>query len=385
MSSHVHRIAMISSHLVPQKAGTLPSEFFPGEVIDESIFLSERNGNGVVITLNRPKSLNALNCALFVSLKKEFEKWESDEGVQVIVLRGNGKSYCAGGDIKELSSKTQQHGEGFPKFFFTREYNLDYFTSTLKTPQVTFWDGISMGGGLGISSHGPFRICTQNTVWAMPEIKIGLFPDVGGSYFLSRLPFPLGIFIGLTGERLGPGDLMHFSIATHFVPSERLNSLQDTLLSYQDKSIDKNTIKEIIEKFSQKAPSSELAAHFPVIQRTFCFHTVEEIIAALEKEDDPWSKKILQQLQTLCPVSLKVILQQIIRGKLLPIEDCFRMEYRIALRILAQENFHIGVESILGSKKKPVWQPQHLHDVSNEMVQRHFEPLKEELLFDERK
>lgn len=250
------------------------------------VIAEEINGKGVV-TLNRPKALNAANTEMVEQLAACLKKWSSTRSM-IIIKGAGGKAFCAGGDVRTLvEGDTATLG----RYFFRTEYTMNYVIGTLQIPYIAFIDGITMGGGVGLSVHGKYRIATERTLFAMPETAIGLFPDVGGSYFLPRLQGKLGAYLGLTGFRLKGADVLHAGIATHFCASEKLPELEKSLLDVSNN----NEIDEVLKKYCPR-PDSEfcLKPHLEQINQCFGVQSVEEILQQLERDNSEWAQKTIK-------------------------------------------------------------------------------------------
>ncbi|ETN78364.1 enoyl-CoA hydratase/isomerase family protein [Necator americanus] len=325
--------------------------------------LIENHGSKRVLTLNRPKALNALNIPMIREMYPRMREWEDTKDVNMIILKGSGeKAFCAGGDVLEA-------------LLFREEYHLNHLIGSLSKPFVAFIDGIVMGGGCGLSVNGKFRVGTERTMLAMPETALGLFPDVGGSYFLSRLKNNLGLYLALTGYRLQGADAFHAGLATHFVPSSKLGDLQKKLLSL-DAVTDKTVDTAIREFQPSNIPHFSLEQHIPVINRTFHAKSVEEVLENLRKENSEWSKKQLETLAKMSPTSLKVTFKQLENGAKMSFDEVFTMEYRLTQRCLEDHDFYEGCRAILIDKdRNPKWKPTTLKEVTDEKVAWYFAPL----------
>jgi 3-hydroxyisobutyryl-CoA hydrolase len=339
---------------------------------DDVIF--QNVGDKGVITLNRPKALNALNLSMVSKLYPTLASWEREKTL-VIIKGTGGKAFCAGGDVKSVALAGLK-GEKLGHAFFKQEYMTNGLIGTYKIPYVAFIDGIVMGGGVGLSVHGLYRVATERSVFAMPETQIGLFPDVGGSYFLPRLRGKLGLFLALTGYRLKGADLLKAGIATHYVNSANLEALEGDLL----KCSDVNSIDSALKKHSAK-DSSEFSLTPMLKQINACFSagSVEEIIARLEQDGSPFAQDMVKLLEKMSPTSLKVTMKQLEHGSKMTLEECLQMEYRIAVNCLANKDFYEGVRALLIDKdQKPKWKPEKLSDVSPALVESHFAKLPED-------
>ncbi|KAG2185507.1 hypothetical protein INT44_002300 [Umbelopsis vinacea] len=333
------------------------------------------------LILNRPKRLNALNLNMIKTIIPKILSWNGSGLANIITLKGNGRALCAGGDVRSVVEAAKAKAPNTSEYFST-EYQLNHLVSALDTPYVSIMDGITMGGGIGISVHAPFRIATENTVFAMPETAIGLFPDVGGSFFLPRLDGQLGIYLGLTGARLSAEDVLFAGIATHFVPSSRLEALETRLSEIE--SSDHDIINTAIEEFAaDHDPEVQFSlggetrkaidryvmySHLSLRLRCFKFNTVEEIFAALDKEKSEWAAKTKAHMLELSPTSLKITLQQLRIGAKRSIADCFKMEYKLAEKIVFSSEFHEGVTAKLINRTQPKWNPATLSEISNDSI-----------------
>lgn len=345
--------------------------------------LFELNSKKVgLITMNRPKALNSLNLNMARMMYQQMSKWKQENAVKMVVVEGAGnKAYCAGGDIVSI---TKEKGSQYQKDFFKEEYILDHLTSSMGVPYVALIDGIVMGGGVGLSVHGDIRIATEKTLFAMPETGIGLFPDVGGSHFLPRLKGELGMYLALTGYRLKGYDNVMAGIATHACPSEKMPQLKEDLLAISDMS----ELEDILQSYNKLFPKQpfSLAERIPDINRAFSKSSVEEILSELSSIGGDWCNKQIETLRKMSPASVKVTFRQLREGaKKKSLAECLEMEYRIARMCCEDNDFYEGVRALLVDKdQNPKWKPQTLEDVSDEFVQKYFDPLKnpqEELVF----
>ncbi|XP_046963262.1 3-hydroxyisobutyryl-CoA hydrolase, mitochondrial [Vanessa cardui] len=334
----------------------------------EADVLFETINNAGIITLNRPKALNSLNTSMVSKILPQLREWENSKNL--VIIKGAGdKAFCAGGDVKVAIDRV----EG-PKFFHT-EYNVNYLIGKLKIPYIAFINGITMGGGLGVSVHGRYRVATEKTMIAMPETKIGLFPDVGGSYFLPRLQVNLGLYLGLTGDRLKGKDVVKAGIATHFVSSKRLYELEKLLL----RCTSDMEIHSLLNKFNEPPEEFSLAPNIKHINYCFAASTVEEIIERLEKVQNEWSVKTLKTLNQMCPGSLKITMRALQRGAQLELPQCLKMEYRLACRATENHDFPEGVRALLVDKdNNPQWKPKTLAEVDDDYVESYFKKLPED-------
>eukprot|EP00080_Pristionchus_pacificus_P003296 PDM63316.1 hypothetical protein PRIPAC_50531 [Pristionchus pacificus] len=363
--------------LAPQK--TLTIRAMQSAACKEEV-LAESVGSKRVVTLNRPKQLNALNLNMVRELYPLMKKWDDGGHVSMVIVKGaGGKAFCAGGDVLAVTKSAQDAKAGgestLHKDFFREEYQLNHLIGTLSKPYVALIDGITMGGGCGLSVNGRFRVATERTMLSMPETALGLFPDVGGSYFLSRLKNNLGLYLALTGYRLMGADAFHSGLATHFVNSSDIPALEKELLDL-DHPTDA-LVDVTIRKFQPKdmAPFS-LEEKLPTIRELFHARTIEEIVANLEKHGDEWAKKTVATLNKMSPTSLKLTMQQIERGARTSYAKCFTMEYRLTQHCMEGFDFHEGCRAILIDKdRNPQWKPATLAEVSEDYIEGYFAPL----------
>ncbi|RIB09845.1 3-hydroxyisobutyryl-coenzyme A hydrolase [Gigaspora rosea] len=350
------------------------------DVIHKRVF-----GNRIFI-LNRPTAYNALDLSMIRNMTPQLQAWNESDLCKVIILKATGnKAFCAGGDVKHVKrlctllgviNDMEQGEEQHAVKFFEEEYQLNHLIATLDKPFVSFLDGITMGGGVGLSVHAPFRVATENTVFAMPEAKIGFFPDVGGSFFLPRFDGEVGTYLALTGASLKGLDVFLSGVATHYVPSQRLPLLENRLSEIE--CDDHEVINAVIEEFvaeCNRDHSYALGGNVrKSIDRCFKGDSVEDILKALEQENSAWSRETINTLLRMSPTSLKVALKQLRKGKNMVITDCFKMEYRLAQKFLKKSDFARGVNHLLVNKEKtpPKWDPPSLEEVTD--IEFYFDP-----------
>lgn len=329
----------------------------------------EERGHLGLVTLSRPKALNALTHDMCRKLDVRLQAWAADANIQAVVITGEGeKAFCAGGDIRALYDGGKA-GDPSVLRFYADEYRLNAKIKHYAKPYIALIDGIVMGGGVGVSIHGRHRIAGDRTVFAMPETGIGLFPDVGGSYFLPRCPGKIGMYLALTGARLKAADLLYAGIATAYVPSDRIPEL---LAAIGERG------ESVIGTYAQDPGPAPLAAHRDVIDKCFAGDSVEAILAALAAEGSDWALKTRDGLLAKSPTSLKVTYRQIIDGAAKDFDDCMRMEFRMVSRVMHGVEFFEGVRALIIDKdNQPKWQPANLKDVSPADVEAYFAPLPE--------
>lgn len=305
---------------------------------EENDVLFEEVHDKGIITLNRPKALNSLNLSMVNKIYPKLKKWENEK--KIVIIKGAGdKAFCAGGDVKAIIEAGFKGNTQLGKDFFKKEYKTNGLIGSYKIPYIAFIDGIVMGGGVGLSVHGQYRIATEKTLFAMPETQIGLFPDVGGSYFLPRLTGHLGWYLALSGVRLKGSDVFSAGIATHYVESKDLKNLE---LSLIDCTNDKD-INDVLAKFMKTdIPSFSLKPILDKINKCFSPQNMEEIIATLKNDGSKWADDTLKYLNKMSPTSMKVTLKQLHIGKKLSLEECLKMEYNLAVNCLEHTDFYEG-------------------------------------------
>lgn len=349
--------------------------------------LFETRGAVAIATLNRPQALNALDLGMIRSFAPQLRQWQNDPAVHAVILRGNGdKAFCAGGDVRMAwdAIKAARAGDKnalqATRDYFREEYRLDAQLKHYPKPIVALIDGITMGGGVGLSVHGQFCVATERTVWAMPEMAIGFIPDVGSSYILARLPSRIGMYLALTGARIGDDDCLPLALATHTVPSADLDRLVETLAALP--KADRAAIARALEDFHFDPGPPALALYAKQIDACFGQPTVEGIFAALTKDNSAWARETLQMLGKLSPTSLKIAHRQLQEAHGLEFEDCLRLEYRLSQACMAEHDFFEGVRAILVDKdRKPRWWPGALEEITPEIVEKHFAFPAETLTF----
>lgn len=342
----------------------------------ESEILFDRRGSAGIVTLNRPKALNALTHDMVRRLAAQLDDWKGDGAVTRVVIRANGgRAFCAGGDLREVTV----HGkEKEALVFFRNEYRLNAAIKRYPKPYIALIDGIVMGGGVGVSVHGSHRIAGENFAFAMPEAGIGFFPDVGGTWFLPRLKGEVGAFCALTGERLKMADAVSAGVCTHHVAAARFPDLLEALCG--NVSVDAT-----VAAFAEPAGEGDVTARNS-IDRLFAGTAIEDIVAELEREtkanaaDAAWTGKIAAAVRAKSPTSLRIALEQMRRGINWTFEECMQAEFRIVSRVLYGHDFYEGVRAVIVDKdNKPRWQPAALKAVSREAIDAYFAPLAEEL------
>jgi enoyl-CoA hydratase len=339
----------------------------------EPEILFERRGAAGIVTLNRPQALNAVTHGMVTALSTQLAAWENDDAVTRVILRAAGeKAFSAGGDIRALYDlgRAGRHEEQLA--FFRDEYILNAAIKRYRKPYVSLIDGIVMGGGFGISVHGSHRAAGDRFAFAMPEVSIGFFPDVGGTWFLPRMPGQLGTWCALTGGRLKAADAVASGVATHRVRSDRFPDLTEALCG--NVSVDAT-----LAAFAERAASEEGSIDHAAIGRLFVGDSVEAILARLDAAqgtDAAFATKTAADIRTKSPTSLRLALEQVRRGRDASFDACMRMEFRIVSRIVYGHDFYEGVRAVIVDKdNRPLWQPDTLAGVTSGECARHFAPL----------
>jgi enoyl-CoA hydratase/carnithine racemase len=338
--------------------------------------LFERRGAAGLITLNRPQALNAVTYTMAVALRAKLDAWGEDPAITRVVIQAAGeRAFSAGGDIRHLYDlgRAGRHDEALQ--FWRVEYPLNVTIKNFRKPYVALIDGLVMGGGVGVSVHGSHRVAGDRYTFAMPEVGIGFFPDVGATWFLPRLPGELGTYCALTGERFDGADACAAGLATYRIPSVRFPALLDGLTGTV-------SVDALLAAFAEAAGAGKIAARRGAIDCNFAGESVEEILAALDREagsagaEAEWAAKTAATMRTKSPLSLKIALAQVRRGRHLDFEACMRAEFRIVSRIIHGHDFYEGVRAVIIDKDNaPRWQPATLAQVSAAEVECHFAPL----------
>ncbi|MEH6405583.1 MAG: enoyl-CoA hydratase/isomerase family protein [Sneathiella sp.] len=343
---------------------------------EDQEILFEQKGQLGIITLNRPKALNALTHEMTLALDKQLQDWAVDDSIKAALIKGAGeKAFCAGGDIVKLYNEGKAGGD-YPQRFYHDEYICNARVKHFPKPYIAFVDGIVMGGGVGVSVHGSHRIASERTLFAMPESGIGLFPDVGGTYFLPRCPGEIGMYLGLTGARLKGADCLYAGVADTYVQSVNLEGLEASLTTMQFSADPHQDVSHLIAVYAEDPGLSGLRDLQAQIDEHFAYSTVEEILESLDREDNEWAAKMAKGLRSKSPTSMKVTCQQIRAGAEFEFDDCMKLEWRLVNRIIKGVDFYEGTRAVVIDKdQSPVWCPDTLDQVSKEDVDAYFSPL----------
>jgi enoyl-CoA hydratase len=340
------------------------------------VLFEVRQGVGF-ITLNRPKALNALTQSMIREISPQLAAWQEDSTVKAVVVRGSGeRAFCAGGDVRAVW-QAGRDGDRMTQTFFREEYRLNRLIHFFAKPYVALIDGVTMGGGVGLSVHGSHRVAGDRTLLAMPEVGIGLFPDVGGTYFLPRLPGRLGLFLALTGWRLKAADAIYCGLATDYVASDRMEALAEALTGIDWAQGDAELLVDsVIDRFKADPGPSDLAPQRETIDHCFSARSVESILAALDQVKDGWAAKVAALIRKASPTSLKVTFAQLEKGATLGFDAAMVQEYRLSQAFMAGGDFYEGIRALLVDKdNQPQWSPATLDAVTPQAVEAHFAPL----------
>jgi enoyl-CoA hydratase len=353
---------------------------------DANDILFGHHGGVATVTLNRPQALNAFTLGMYRHFAPMLHAWADEPTVHALLIRGaEGRAFCAGGDVRAIA-EAGRGISGDPALtsnFFREEYALIRHIHRYPKPHIAIIDGITMGGGAGVSVNGAWRIATERTMLAMPETGIGLFPDVGATRFLNLSPGHVGRYLALTGARLGPEDALYCGFATHFVPRERVAALVEALHHIAWREGEESAqVEEALAAFHTDPGEPPLAVRRAAIDRCFAEDTVEAVLDALAREaaagggDAEWASQTRAGLLTKSPTSLKVTLRQLIVGRGCDIEGALVLEYRLTQHFMQGHDFYEGVRAALIDKdQQPRWHPATLTEVSEAMVDGYFVPL----------
>ncbi|KAF8586091.1 3-hydroxyisobutyryl-coenzyme A hydrolase [Ramaria rubella] len=376
------RTSMITRHVSSTSAAK-------GASMEQPRVLLESDRATRTYVLNRPEKRNALDAGMIDHIRSNVQRWDAAALCEVIVGTGKGPAFCAGGDIvsvMEASKSEKSRPEAIS--FFKEEFETNYLLGNLSTPYVAIMDGITMGGGVGLSVHAPFRVATENTLFAMPETKIGYVPDVGANHFLSRLDGQIGTYFSLTGTTLKGRAVFEHGIATHFVPASRIPDLRARLASLEKTNPDQvnSAIEELHhERAENEAPPPLIGAIRVAVDTAFSQKTVEDIVESLttmtaDKESEEnirtWAEKTLGELNMRSPTSLKVALEAVRRAKLLSLGEVLQMEMHLATAFIngASPDFVTGVTTLLVEKSpdRPPWSPSTLAEIPDDSILKSF-------------
>jgi enoyl-CoA hydratase len=339
----------------------------------EPDLIARREGAAGVIRLNRPKAINAVTLEMFRDIDKALDMFEADAAVGVILLEGAGeRGLCAGGDIRALYEDSKVKGD-LGKILWREEYILNARIARFAKPYVSFMDGIVMGGGVGLSAHSSHRVVTERTRLAMPEVGLGFFPDVGGTWLLARAPGEIGTYFGLTGQTMNGPDAVYAGFADAVVPSGKLAALREALTKLRP-GVTAAEVKSVIDGFATGETSGPVAAIEPQIDRWFGFERMQDIFAALQADSSELAQSTLKTLNEKSPRGMVVALKLLRLARASSsLEECLVREYRAALEVFASDDFREGVRAaVIDKDRNPKWSPARIEDVTPEMVAPYF-------------
>jgi len=327
----------------------------------EDTLIVRRDGRVGRILMNRPRALNALDLDMIQGSTKALRMWAEDPHVHAVVIEGAGdRAFCAGGDVRALREWQTTGNRHLADAFFQEEYELNLLINNYPKPHIALIDGICMGGGIGMSVHGTYRVATEHADFGMPETIIGFFPDIGGTYLLPRLPGKLGMYLGLTGLRIKGSDAVHAGFGTHYVPRADLPALNAALAEQGAAAL---------AQFAQPLPAFSLAEHRESIDYCFGADTVLEMVARLEKDGSTWAQAALKALRGVSPTALCFTLEALNRGADLPLAKALDAEFALTKTTMAYPDFAEGVRAMVVDKDRtPKWQPARLEDVDPAVV-----------------
>lgn len=347
------------------------------DAANEPEVLFAEQGHAGIITLNRPKALNALTHNMVQLIYPKMLSWRDNPAIRHVIIEGAGpKAFCAGGDIRQLYDLGRAGRQAEARAFWREEYTLNHLLKTYPKPIVSLINGIVMGGGVGMSFHGSHRIATETLMFAMPEVGIGFFPDVGASYFLPRLGDHFGRYLALTGARIGLGDALALGLVTQGVEAARLPELRQAL-------IEAESVDSVIKSFGFIAPDAPLLAQAPVVREAFAPDSLSEILSRLAQMaigGGVFASDTLEGMRKKSPTSMALALEQMRRGASMDFAAVMQMEYRIVSRIADGHDFYEGVRAVIVDKDHaPKWQPTQIEALNPAMIAAHFEPLADDL------
>lgn len=336
--------------------------------------LFAREGQLGLITLNRPTALNALNLPMIKVIQQQLELWAQDDAVKAVVLRSSAsKAFCAGGDVRWLYQAGLEKNPEQMQFFW-HEYRLNHYISQFKKPYIALMDGVTMGGGVGISLHGSYPVASENFVFAMPETSIGFFPDIGASHLLTRCPGAWGVYLGLTGNRIGAQDAKNCTLVKAVVASAKMNEFVKKLSSVD---LTQDAFKQVdacVYEYSNLETDHEVSPLDVLLETCFVLPDIKQIMNALSVSKHPLAVEVARTLEKKSPLSLNVTLTQLQKTKGLSLADCLKMDYDLVSHFMQGSDFYEGVRALLVDKdKNPLWNPPNLDRVTEHQVVNYFE------------
>lgn len=341
------------------------------------VLFSIRDNGVATITLNRPKAINSLTYDMLLPIRQKLHEWDRNEDICLVLLKSAGsKGFCAGGDIKTLyQAKESPEALKAAESFFEEEYKTDHSVYQFSKPIVACLDGIVMGGGVGLTYGASHRIVTESTKWAMPEMNIGFFPDVGAAYFLNKAPGYVGRYVALTAKVLTATDVMYINGADAFLQSDKLSALlaQIDRVDWHKENTE-STLNQLIGTFSSRPTlEGKIAPFQSTIDQHFSYSTIDEIMESLSTDTSEFANRVKKELLLKSPISLKVTLKQLIDGEEKTLESCFQTDLILAKNFMKHDDFYEGVRSVLIDKdQNPSYQYSKTTDVSSSIVDSFF-------------
>lgn len=342
-------------------------------VVSETLGIDfEEHDRAGVVTLNRPARLNALSREMFEALSEHYRRWAPNPHIYGVVMQStHPQVFCSGGDLKTLHDWNEQGAVSAIRDFYRAAYTHCWVLEKFIRPNVPLINGLALGGGIGITLYGTHCVAGEGYRFGMPQVGIGFFPDIGGTYFLSRLDNHMGIFLALTGRIIGPADAYRLRLISHYIPSAHFHVIKDALA-------DNHPIDRLLDGLHRDPGEGELARLTPAVQRIFGASSVEQILSLLDAEEgefEPWAKATAAELRKKSPTSLKIALEQMRRGKTLSLADALRLEYRVASHLVARPDYAEGIKVRIAERhREPRWQPASLADVTDADIDSVFAP-----------
>lgn len=344
----------------------------------------QREGRIGLVVLDRQQALNALTRGMVRELSDHLRRWKDDPEIEAVLVKAApGRAFCAGGDVRAVVETVQREGVAAALPFFRDEYRLNWRIARFPKPYVALLNGVTMGGGCGISIHGSHRIATEHTLLAMPETGIGFFPDIGATFFLNACPPGVGMYLGLTGARLGAADALTAGLATHFVPAARLLALEARLVAAEPGTVG-FALEEALRDLAAPASGGALEARLETIRHCFTAESFADLVDRLEAEPSGWGREQLAIVREKSPLAVRLTFAQLRRGRGATLAEALRLEYRMVRHMLESGEFAEGVRALLIDKdKQPRWRHASLEAVDEAEIERFFAPIPEgDLLLD---
>jgi enoyl-CoA hydratase len=352
--------------------------------VTEPDLIVRREGSAGIIRLNRPKTINAMTLEMSIGIDAALDQFEADPAVAVVLLEGAGeRGLCAGGDIRGLYESSRAGGD-LGKVFWRQEYIMNARIAKFPKPYIAFMDGLVMGGGVGLAAHGRHRVVTERTKLSMPEVGLGFFPDVGGTWLLSRSPGEIGTYFGLTGQFMNGPDAIYAHFADAVVPSGKLAALRDVLTKVRSGTAS-GEVKMLIDGFATGETAGPMAAMQPRIDKWFSHDRMQDIVAALQQDGSELAQSTLRTLNEKSPRGMVVTLKLLRLARTSSsLEQCLVREYRAALEVFRSDDFREGVRAaVIDKDRNPKWSPAKIEDVTPEMIARYLAEIgADELVFD---